>query len=61
MVTRAYVALDEAEDLLPFEFALLPNYPNPFNPWTSIPFTLPEQADVSVRVYDLKGDMRLST
>ena len=55
VVTRDYLALDDGAVEHPLEFALLPNYPNPFNPWTSIPFTLPEQADVSVRVYDLKG------
>ncbi len=41
---------------LPLKFALLPNYPNPFNPWTNIPFTLPERADVHVSVYNLRGE-----
>jgi len=53
--SRDYVALDNGGVVHPLEFALLPNYPNPFNPWTSIPFTLPENADVSIDVYDLKG------
>ncbi len=35
--------------------ALLPNYPNPFNPETWIPFDLSEAADVTVRVYDMRG------
>jgi hypothetical protein len=35
--------------------ALLPNYPNPFNPETWIPFDLSEAADVTVRVYDMQG------
>ena len=30
--------------------------PNPFNPWTSIPFTLPERVDVKIRVYNLRGE-----
>ncbi|MCK4549031.1 MAG: T9SS type A sorting domain-containing protein, partial [Candidatus Krumholzibacteria bacterium] len=31
------------------------NYPNPFNPATTIAFYLPEQADVSLSVYDVSG------
>ena len=55
VVTRDYLALGDEAVEHPLAFALLPNYPNPFNPWTSIPFTLPENADVSIQVYDLKG------
>jgi hypothetical protein len=34
---------------------LLPNYPNPFNPETWIPFRLAESAEVTVRVYGVDG------
>jgi len=37
------------------EFELYPNYPNPFNPRTSIPYSLQEDTRVSVRVYDVTG------
>jgi hypothetical protein len=40
---------------LPENFALLGNYPNPFNPSTSISFDLPASADVSIEVYDMLG------
>jgi hypothetical protein len=40
---------------LPNEFALHGNYPNPFNPSTSISFDLPETADVEVHVIDMIG------
>lgn len=40
---------------LPTEFALKGNYPNPFNPTTTISFDLPESADVTVQVLDLLG------
>lgn len=35
--------------------ALLPNYPNPFNPETWIPYRLAEAADVILTIYDTKG------
>lgn len=40
---------------IPDEFGLEANYPNPFNPATTIPFTLPESADVTVEVYNTVG------
>ena len=38
------------------ETALLPNYPNPFNPETWIPYDLAEDADVHIDIYNLKGE-----
>ena len=35
--------------------ALLPNYPNPFNPETWIPYQLGEPAEVTLVIYDMKG------
>lgn len=43
------------ESAVPAEFVLLGNYPNPFNPMTSIRFGLPAQSLVTVRVYNLLG------
>ena len=37
------------------ETRLLPNYPNPFNPETWIPYQLAKAADVSVTIYDVSG------
>ena len=41
--------------LIPEETALLPNYPNPFNPETWIPYQLSESAEVTLRIYSVNG------
>ena len=40
---------------IPVAFALHPNYPNPFNPATSVKFDLPHATSVVLVVYDLLG------
>ena len=37
-------------------FALHPNYPNPFNPETWMPFQLGEDAAVKIDIYDVRGN-----
>lgn len=41
----------------PGEFRVAPNYPNPFNPRTAIVFELPEAGRVTVRVYNVLGQV----
>ena len=43
--------------LTPKETALLPNYPNPFNPETWIPYQLANPADVTLRIYSVDGTL----
>jgi hypothetical protein len=42
---------------LPSNFALEPNYPNPFNPSTVINFSLPAASKVMLNVYDITGQL----
>lgn len=41
----------------PLVFSLQQNHPNPFNPETTISFTLPEKSPVELNVYNLKGQL----
>ena len=41
--------------LMPKETSLLPNYPNPFNPETWIPYQLAEPVEVTLTIYDING------
>ena len=43
--------------LVPKETALLPNYPNPFNPETWIPYHLAKDADVTLTIYAIDGQV----
>ncbi len=54
-ISQDYLALDNGGIEQPLKFALQANHPNPFNPWTSIPFILATHAEVSISVFDLKG------
>ena len=45
------------DSAVPRETVLLPNYPNPFNPETWIPYDLAEAADVRITIHNLKGEV----
>ncbi|RKU25119.1 hypothetical protein C6499_15365 [Candidatus Poribacteria bacterium] len=52
---RASPVLHIAAMEIPTETTLLPNYPNPFNPETWIPYQLSSPGDVTVRIYAVNG------
>ena len=46
-----------AADLVPHRTSLLPNYPNPFNPETWLPYQLAADAEVSIHIYTAAGQL----
>ena len=40
---------------MPTEVSLSPAYPNPFNPSTSLSYTVPQDGNVKLSVYDISG------
>ena len=49
------VGLEQVAQDLPTEFSLSPNYPNPFNPTTTIAFALPQASRARLEIYNLLG------
>lgn len=42
-------------EIIPEEFGLGQNFPNPFNPTTQISFDLPQDSQISLKVFDING------
>ncbi len=60
-IINAYAALnsiiaDVKDTKVVDDFYLLTNYPNPFNPVTTIRYTIPEKNFVTISVYNILGD-----
>jgi hypothetical protein len=53
------IITDVKEDLygIPTEYKLYANYPNPFNPATTIKFDIPKEGKYVIRVYNILGEV----
>jgi hypothetical protein len=49
------VGVNEASTQMPYVFDLSPNYPNPFNPSTTINYSLAKEGLATLKVYNLLG------
>jgi hypothetical protein len=49
--------LETSLGIVPKTAVLYPCYPNPFNPSTSIKFSLPDVMEVSIKIYDINGKL----
>jgi PKD repeat protein len=51
------IGMNLPQEKIPDGFQLYSNYPNPFNSATTIQFRLPKNADVSIQIFNLTGEL----
>ena len=55
--TLPSVIEEPSQPSLPTEFSLKQNYPNPFNPSTTINFAVPRAGEITLKIYNLQGQL----
>jgi len=55
-ILPAPTAVDEDVITIPNKYVLKQNFPNPFNPSTTIKFSIPSQSFTTLKVYDILGN-----
>ena len=53
---RSLSLLNTSNEIYTDKFMLQNNYPNPFNPLTSITYSIPKKSIVSLKIYSLDGE-----
>jgi len=55
--TKLIIPNNSMVEILPTYSKLLQNYPNPFNPETWIPYQLTQEANVTIRIFNIQGQL----
>ena len=55
LYVNRYQYLSTLSEVLPTEYALHENYPNPFNPTTTLRFDIPEVSNMTLTIYNMLG------
>jgi hypothetical protein len=54
-VNTGVTAIEDHNADIPLQFFLSENYPNPFNPTTTIEYQIPKKTTVNIKIYNLMG------
>jgi hypothetical protein len=54
-IYRNILGTEDEGDLLPKNYTLHDNYPNPFNPTTTLRFDLPQVSSITLTIYNMLG------
>jgi hypothetical protein len=56
-MSTVITAIHQFGNEVPTSYGLMQSYPNPFNPVTTISYMIPKTSKVSLKVYDIKGQL----
>ena len=55
VITNIITSINSNSETLPKKYLLYQNFPNPFNPYTTIKYSVPHTSFVNIKIYDILG------